>query len=83
VSPDADVTPPNVGATAQDGPLDVVMPEELTATVPSVGGGTPAPIETVTPPVGWSPEDGTVGGFTYEGDKAACGVKWNSFSTRQ
>jgi hypothetical protein len=56
VAPDANVAPPNVGATAQDGPLDVVMPEELTASVPSVGGDTPAPIETVIPPVGWTPD---------------------------
>jgi hypothetical protein len=33
------------------------MPEELTASVPSVGGDTPAPIETVVPPIGWSPDD--------------------------
>jgi YD repeat-containing protein len=77
VSPDANVAPPQVGATAQDGPLDVVMPEELTASVPSVGGDVPAPIETVTPPMGWSPDDGTVDGFTLEGDLAACDTRWN------
>jgi hypothetical protein len=73
VSPDASIAPPNVGATAQDGPLDVVMPEELTASVPSVGGDVPAPIESVTPPVGWTLEgDGDVGAF---GDppKYTCG----------
>jgi YD repeat-containing protein len=62
VSPDAGITSPNVGTTPQDGPLDVVMPEELTASVPTVGGDVPAPIESVTPPVGWSPE-GDVGAF--------------------
>ncbi len=63
VSPDANIAPPNVGATPQDGPLDVVMPEELTASVPSVGGDVPAPIETVIPPVGWSPDDTGVDTF--------------------
>jgi The BURPS668_1122 family of deaminases len=74
VSPDANVAPPNVGATAQDGPLDVVMPEELTASVPSVGGDVPAPIETVTPPVGWTPDNTDVGVFQTGSAEACAGI---------
>jgi Pretoxin HINT domain len=72
VSPDADIAPPQVGATPQDGPLDVVMPEELTANVPSVGSDVPAPIETVIPPVGWKPEsDGGVDAYVDADEQCA------------
>jgi YD repeat-containing protein len=71
VSPDANIAPPQVGATAQDGPLDVVMPEELTASVPSVGSDVPAPIETVIPPVGWTPEDEDIDAFISQDDLCA------------
>jgi YD repeat-containing protein len=75
--PNSDTSVPQVGTTAADSPTDIIMPEDIAnADLPDVGD-VPAPIETVIPPVGWSPEGNTVDGFTYEGDKAACGVKWN------
>jgi YD repeat-containing protein len=52
VSPD-DASVPQVGVVASDSPLDVVMPESLTANVPTIGDGTPEAIDTVIPPAEW------------------------------
>jgi hypothetical protein len=38
---------------ASDSPLDVVLPESLTAAIPTIGDGTPEAIDAVTPPTEW------------------------------
>jgi hypothetical protein len=57
ISPE-DASPPQVGTTPQDGPLDVVMPESLSPDLPTVGT-TVNPIEAIVPPVGFEPADAT------------------------
>ncbi len=54
-SPD-DASVPQVGVSASDSPLDVVMPESLSATVPTIGDGTPEAIDAVAPPAEWLKE---------------------------
>jgi hypothetical protein len=55
--PNSDTSVPQVGTTAADSPTDIIMPEDIAGSdLPDVGD-VPAPIETVVPPIGWSPAD--------------------------
>jgi hypothetical protein len=48
-----DASVPQVGVTASDSPLDVVLPESLSADVPTIGDGSPEAIDAVAPPAAW------------------------------
>jgi hypothetical protein len=66
VLPPQEITPPDIGTSPSDSPTDVSIPQDLIPTVPPLGGDVPAPIETVVPPVGWSPETGDISAYDLQ-----------------
>ena len=50
-------TPPPLGTSPSDGPLDVAPPASVQGpSAPEIGDGTPGAIGAVAPPIGWEPE---------------------------